>query len=747
MHILQKNYWLIFILALLAAGCSGKPTITATLTPEPSRTLPPPRVYTTQVPDAKAAARAYLDGWKASDYAAMYALLTKESQNSISQADFSQHYQDVAAEAAINGLDYEITSDDSNTSPASVNYRVTLHSSLVGDVQGETHMNLVMEEGQWGIKWDDTLVLADLSGGNYLKMDRSGYTPERGNIYDHNGNTLVAQDDVTAIGLRPDLVDPDQADKLYSALSRVTGIPVENLVRVADNALPGDYIPLGEVPTTYLDRRGSVLYNMSGVDLVPYNSRFYYSDGIAPHLIGYVGQIQAGEVLAYRLKGYLKDEMVGQSGLEAWGEQYLEGKRGGALYVNNADHQPIRKLAESPAETSQAITTTLDMDLQLAVQQSLQGFSGAAVVLERDTGRVLAMASSPEFDPNAFAPGNYNSYAELSQINSPTQPLYDRATQGQYPLGSVFKIVTMAAALQSGLYTPETTYDCGYVFNELPGFPRYDWTWEYFQEDGKTQPSGLLDLRGGLIRSCDPFFWHIGLDLYNRGLTKAVSDMARGFGLGSPTGLEGEEEMNGTVPDPASQVDAINLAIGQGDLQVTPLQVADFVAAVGNGGTLYRPQVIEEIAPPNGEASFTFKPEVRGTLPVSSENLKVIQEAMTGVVSSTKPRGTAYYVFNGLNIPVAGKTGTAQTGAGYKPHAWFVAYTNAQLPNKPDIAVAVVLENSGEGADFAAPVTRRIIEVYFRGRPGKLFPWEQTYYVEKTPEPEVTETPTPTPEP
>jgi penicillin-binding protein 2 len=744
---LKKQYWLYLILMLLAAGCSSTPTITITQTTEPTRTLPPPRVYTTQIPDAKAVARAYLDGWKASDYASMYTLLTKESQNSLSQADFIQHYQDVAAEAALNGVDYEISSDESGTSSANVKYKVTLHSSLVGDVQGETQMNLIMEQGQWRVKWDDTLVLADLSGGNYLKMDRAGYTPERANIYDRNGNTLVAQEDSTAIGLHPDLVDPDQADKLYSALSRVTGIPVENLTRVADNALPGDYIPLGEVPTSYLDRRGSVLYNMGGVDLVPYNSRFYYSDGIAPHLIGYVGQIQAGEVLAYRLKGYLKDEMVGQSGLEAWGEQYLEGKRGGALYVNNADHQPIRKLAESPAEPSQAITTTLDMDLQLAVQRSLEGFSGAAVVLERDTGRVLAMASSPEFDPNAFAPGNFNSYAELSQINSPTQPLYDRATQGQYPLGSVFKIVTMAAALQSGLYTPETTYDCGYVFNELPGFPRYDWTWEYFQEDGKTQPSGLLDLKGGLIRSCDPFFWHMGLDLFNRGLTKAVSDMARGFGLGSPTGIEGEEEMSGTVPDPATQVDAINLAIGQGDLQVTPLQVADFVAAVGNGGTLYRPQVIEKIAPPNGEASFTFKPVVRAMLPVSPENLKVIQDAMMGVVSSAKPRGTAYYVFNGLNIPVAGKTGTAQTGAGYKPHAWFVAYTNAQLPNKPDIAIAVVLENAGEGADFAAPVTRRIIEVYFRGQPGRLFPWEQTYYVEKTPEPEVTETPTPTPEP
>ena len=154
MQMMQKHYWLIFILVLLSTGCSGTATKTATLTPEPTRTLPAPRVYTTQIPDAKAAARAYLEGWKASDYAAMYALLTKESQKSISQADFSQHYQDVAAEAAINSLDYEIISDDSSTSTASVKYNVTLHSSLVGDVQGETHMDLAMEQGQWRIKWD-----------------------------------------------------------------------------------------------------------------------------------------------------------------------------------------------------------------------------------------------------------------------------------------------------------------------------------------------------------------------------------------------------------------------------------------------------------------------------------------------------------------------------------------------------------------------------------------------------------------
>ena len=143
-----KRLWFYIILALLAIGCSGSPTVNTQKTTEPTQTLPPPRVYTTRVPEADAAARAYLEGWKSGDYEAMYALLSKESKDSISQADFSQHYQDVAAEAALSGLDYEIISDKPGTASAGVNYKVTLHSSLAGDVQGETHMNLVLEEGR-----------------------------------------------------------------------------------------------------------------------------------------------------------------------------------------------------------------------------------------------------------------------------------------------------------------------------------------------------------------------------------------------------------------------------------------------------------------------------------------------------------------------------------------------------------------------------------------------------------------------
>lgn len=225
------------------------------------------------------------------------------------------------------------------------------------------------------------------------------------------------------------------------------------------------------------------------------------------------------------------------------------------------------------------------------------------------------------------------------------------------------------------------------------------------------------------MRSCNPFFWHIGLTLYSRGVENSVSEMARGFGLGQATGVVGLDEAQGQVVDPANAVDAVNSAIGQGDLLVTPLQTANFIAAIGNGGTLYRPQVIERIAPPDGDPEYEFKPEEIGTLPVSDSNLKVLQDAMVGVIRNEKPRGTAWHSFTGLDIPVAGKTGTAQSSQG-EPHAWFAGYTFAENGEQPDIAIAVVLDYAGEGSVYAAPIFRRIVELYFSGQSQRLYPWE-----------------------
>ncbi len=751
----MKLRFLFFAIAVaLLIGCKSS-TPVATPIPTPAETksstssLPTAQVETTSVPDPELLAKIYLDHWKAEEYPAMYALLTRVSQDAISEAGFTARYKGVANEAALSSWDYEVLSSLKNPESAQVGYRVILHSILVGDIERETKMNLSLENGQWRIQWDDSLILPELRGGNSLSMDYR--IPSRGNIYASDGRALVAQADAVAIGLDTSAVEPDQEEALLGEIYRLTGVHPDNLSGKIDAWRPfGYYLPVADISVEALGSREAVLKGYSGVILQPFRTRYYFDDGIAPHILGYMSLIQPDEVDEYRRLGYRIDERVGRDGLEYYAEKYLAGVRGGALYVVDPSKNILTKLADREPQAAQAVYTTIDYDLQLGLQRSnalSEDMLGAIVVLERDTGRVLAMLSSPGFNPNLFEPANYNYSYLINDLYAPTTPLLNRATQGQYPLGSVFKIVTMAAALQSGLYTKDSEYNCGYFFTELPGIEPHDWTYDHYLEDGKTQASGELTLTEGLMRSCNPWFWHIGLDFYNRGMYTAISDMARGFGLGSSTGIE-TGDLAGQIPDPTSQVDAINLAIAQGNTLITPLQVADFIAAVGNGGTLYTPHVIERIEPVVGDPTYVFTPTVRGTLPISPENLSIIQQAMVSVVMN--PRGTAYRTSAyGLNsfvtntgFPVAAKTGTAESGY-TEPHAWFAGYTFAGRENRPDIAVAVLVENGGEGSVVAAPIFRRVLEIYFLGSPQMRYPWESQIGVLATPTPEATETATP----
>lgn len=735
---MKMRLWSILLLLFVLTGCQGAPS-TEENTPLPlaSPTLPEPGVDSFQAPDVEAAARAYLDAWEAEDYPAMYRMLTALSKDAIDEEQFTARYRETAAESAMSEIETHVLSSLTQSRSAQVSYRVILRSALVGELQRDTTMNLTLEDRIWRVQWDDALILPELSGGNTLRMDYK--IPSRGNIYDINGSALVAQADATAIGLFPDQIDEDQADLLYSEVFRLTGIHPDSLDAMLEDFPSGAgwYLPLRAVSADLVQQRLNVLSGLSGLVMEPFRSRFYFDGGVAPHVVGYVSSIQAEEVEEYRRLGYRVDERVGQMGLEEWGEEYLSGVRGGALYVVDPEGLVVTKLAESSTEAAQSITTTIDKQLQLGVQRALDGFLGAAVVLEVDTGRVLAMASSPGFDPNMFEPTNLNSQPQIEALfDTNTIPLLNRATQGQYPLGSVFKIITMAAALESGLYTPETIYECGYDFTELQGLTLYDWTWEHFQDDGRTQPSGTLTLPEGLMRSCNPFFWHIGLDLYNQGMTNQISDMAKGFGLGSPTGFELFDE-EGQIPVPENPIDATNFAIGQGSTLVTPLQVAEFIAALGNGGTLYTPQVIESVAPPGGDPSLVFAPQARGELPISDATLQIVQDAMVSVIENR--RGTAWHVFPNFQYNIAGKTGTAQDTP-RDPHAWFAGYTFENREDITDIAVVVVVENIGEGSDYAAPIFKGIVELYFRGQ-RNAFPWESQPGVWKTPTPDVTETP------
>jgi len=724
------------LLTLLAASCQALPSLP--VNPNPATQTSGVSVFPgASVPDVKETARAYLDAWKAGDYPAMYQLLTSVSQSALDQEEFTAYYTSVAAEADLNAVDAEILSSLTNPDSAQVAYRVKLTSATVGEIRAETMMNLSLEKGGWRVQWDDTLILPQLKGGNYLAMDQEGYTPSRGNIYDRSGHALVAQADAIAIGLYPDRMEPTQEDELFGVLTELTGFSADTIrARYANFPQGADwYLPLGEVSTGEIANRMDQLSKLSGLALSSYKARYYVDGGVAPHILGFMGSIRPEQLEEYLKKGYRQDDRIGQSGLEAWGEPYLAGKRGGALYVFNAQGQRVTRLAEAQSSPAQAIYTTLERDFQLEVQEAIGSFRGAIVILERDTGRVLAMVSNPGFDLNAFEPVNFNSYTLQQALESQDRPLMNRATQGLYPPGSIFKTITMAAALESDYYTPQSTYQCGYIFTEIEGVQLYDWTYDYLQHDKVTTPSGLLTLPQGLIRSCNPWFYHIGVDFYNRDMLNAIPDMAREFGLGSPTGIGAVDEAAGQVPSPETIIDMTNLSIGQGDLLVTPLQVANFMAAIGNGGTLYQPQIIEKITSPGGKESYSFTPRVLRELPLTPETLSAIQEGLIGVVSSSRPFGTAFHIFTGLDVPVAGKTGTAT--AGYDmPHAWFAGYTMAEREDRPDIAIAVIAENIGEGSAYAAPIFRRLVEIYFRGQPGKLYPWESTLHVTQTPTPQ-----------
>jgi penicillin-binding protein 2 len=725
---MKKTPLILMMLIVVLSACNGGNGTVST--------LPLPEVGITSVPDPQIVAESYLKYWQDENYTAMYELLTGISHDAITIEDFEKTYQDTNFNLTLKNLDYAVMAVYKDTGSAQVQYSVTFHTNLLGEITRETTMYLSLENNTWRVQWDQALILPELHGGNKLSLTYD--IPARGNIYDSLGNALVAQTTAYSVGVMPEQIIEDQENALLDQLYKLIGISTENLRTMIYETYPA-YVAIGEATKADVDSH-SALIEFGGVVLREFTARYYYDGGIAPQAIGYVLSVGEEDLEEYRRNGYQGNEKIGADGVERWGEPYLAGEHGATLYVVDPNGQPVTRVAEKSPVASQSITTTIDRELQDKIQKSFGNYRGAAVVLERDTGRILAIVSAPGFDPNLFEPTNYNNGLLADVLNDPELPLFNRATQGVYPLGSVFKIITMTAALESGAFTVDSEYDCQYYFTELDGFIGEDWTLakEY-------PPSGILDLKEGLMRSCNPYFYHIGYYLYEGlGYTGDVADMARGFGLGSPTGIEELTEDPGSIPDATSAREAVQMAIGQGAMLVTPLQVARFIAAVGNGGTLYRPQMIERITNSQGGDTFVFTPDPQTTLPIKPETLQAIQEAM-GMVINHK-RGTAYYVLANLPYKLAGKTGTATTPTGGgNSHAWFAGYTDENRENQPDISVVVLLENAGEGSEMAAPLFRRIVQLYFSDNKnsGGRMPWEASPYVIASPTPLVTDTPTP----
>ena len=728
---------LILLAVLVLTACSNAPsTLTGVPAGTPTPSLKDPVVNVTPAPDVETDAKAFLDNWVNIQFPAMYAQLTNLSKDAWLEADFVNRLREVNAILTLKQMSYQIKqSFVKNPSEAQVAYKVTYDTVLVGELTRDTVMNLTLQDGSWKVAWDETLILPELGNDNQLRMEIT--TPTRGNIYDKTGDVLVSETEAVAIGIIPERLASGTKKSVNNTLGKVLDRSGDAISKMYENAGTNWYVGIGDSAMEDMQGQYNNLQNM-GVQLAPYTGRYYWWSS-ASHVTGYVQPIPAEQALDYEQKGYKVDERVGISGLELWGQDYLSGQRGASLYVVDGSGNIVSRLGNREAKASASIYTTLDARLQYMTMLAMRGggvkpITGAAIVMERDTGKLLAMVSAPNFNPNVFNPNNANYGSNLYEfaVTDPRVPQLNRATKGQYPLGSVFKIITMAAALESKVFTPESTYDCQHTYTELQGYTLYDWT--YAHED---PPSGLLTLPEGLMRSCNPWFYHIGYTMYNLRYTEEIAKMARAFGLGEKTGIEGVEEVAGDMPAPASIDEAVQLAIGQGKMLVTPLQVVRFIAALGNGGTLYKPQIIDRVTDLDNKPVVTFKPEAQGTLPISDATAKVIRDAMYEVVNNE--RGTAYYAFRRLGVPVYGKTGTAQTSL-QEPHAWFAAYTDAKNGEKPDIAVVVVVENGGEGSEVAAPIVRRILEDYFNGQPNWRYPWESAIYIDREP------TPTPGPE-
>jgi len=720
----------ILLIVLLLMSCSSPPI---TQSPDYPTTRPTdqPTAQSFDQPTAPdATAAAFLEAWESGDYGAMYARLSPASQAVIDAESFTQRYQNALTNATVLTVATRLQSALQENDRAYAAYEVTLDTALVGALVTDTVMSLSLHEGQWWVDWDAGLIWPQLAGGHYFRMD---YTvPVRANIYDRAGLGLATEGTIVTIGVIPGQIEDENA--LLGALALVTGLSPDE-IRARYAASPADWrVPIADIPAEVSVDHNDLLSSIPGIYRDEKAGRIYPHGSIAPHVVGWVAPVPAEQLDAYRAQGYRGDEWVGVSGLEAWGEETLAGLHGGALNIVTAAGERVVTVAERQAAPSRAIYTTLDRDLQKQVQQILGGRKGAIVVLDAHTGAVLALTSGPGFDSNTFV-GPAGAGGRSQILADPGRPLFNRATQGTYPSASVFKIVTISAALEEAGMDPEHTifYCPGYWEGLGPASRKGCW-----KEDGH----GDISLKDGLTASCDVVFYAVGQTLDGVG-QDVLPRFGRGFGFGEKTGLEGVLEEGGLMPDPDWKAnvigenwwvgDTINIAIGQGYLLVTPLQVARMIAAVGNGGTLYRPYVIQRIGPAGeGMPEQVTQPEAVGTLPVSAPHLAAIQEALLGV--TPKSIGTAPHRFAGLSIPVAGKTGTAEVGGpDTEPHSWFAAYAPA---DNPEIAIVVLAENAGEGSTVAAPLTRQVVEAYYGLPLSPLPPQAEEDYVPPTPTPQ-----------
>ena len=700
---MKTHPWRILtLLVLLLAGCTPSPTPTIAV-PTPT---PTPMPVTSP---AHKTATAYLDAWASRDYEAMYDLCSAASRTSTSVGEFLRIYEQVESESTLIAVRPTLRAVLQQGPRARATFTVEFETSFVGTFQAENELPLAWDGKQWAVDWSKKVILPELAGDNFLNMQSR--TPERANIYDVQGKGLAVKGDLVTVGVVPNEIEDEPA--LLSRLTVVLGIPQTEIRNKYEGQPSNWFIPIADISVEDSRKHYEFLSKAKGITLRPKSVRVYPAPVVAPHIIGFLGNVPAEEVEDWQSRGYTGDELVGRTGMEAWGEPYLAGQRGGVLTVITPEGQVVTTLAEKQAIPARSVYLSFEHAFQGQVEALLGERKGAVVVMDVRNGRVLALATWPRFDPNVFAEG-IDPVAWSALANDPARPQINRAIQGQYPPGSTFKIVTMGTIMERGGVQPTQTYTCPGSWNKL-GWPMTCWL---------KSGHGTIDLVTALTASCNVTFYQVGYDLSYIDID-ALPSYARSFGLGEPTGLgqttggdwDPLGEASGLVPDGDwkrrvydegwSSGDTVNLSVGQSFLLVTPLQMGRMIAAVANGGTLYRPQIVSKVASAGDQPEIAFPPERVGRLPITEATLNAIRKGLEGVTTST--RGTATHRFIDFPYPVAGKTGTAQN-EGELPHAWFIGYLPA---DNPEIAIVAMIENSGEGSTHAAPLFRQVAAAYY----------------------------------
>ncbi|HET9049019.1 MAG TPA: penicillin-binding protein 2 [Chiayiivirga sp.] len=552
--------------------------------------------------------------------------------------------------------------------------------------------------------------------------------PARGLILDRNGRLLA--DNIPAYRL--DVVREDVGD-LQAMLTRLREVidlsddEAEAFLATAKARRRFQSVTVklrlteAEVARFAVDR-----HRFPGVEVVPYlNRRYPYGDLFA-HVIGYVGRIDAADMEKLDPSAYSGTTHIGKTGIERVYESRLHGTVGHEQVEVNAEGRVLRVLGHSAAHAGQDLFLTIDADLQQAVVEAFEGQPGAAVALDPATGEVLALVSLPSYDPNPFVGGiSRPAYAAL--LDAPSRPLFNRVLQGGYEPGSTLKPFVALAGLEAGIRTPRDTIVSTGAFR-LPGHER-----EY--RDWRRGGHGVVDLTQAIAQSVNTYFYQLALDL---GIDRLGAYLS-GFGFGEPTGIDLQGEASGILPSTAwkranrNEVwypgETVIAGIGQGFWVVTPLQLAQATAMLGNGGHRIRPHLLRASQsgfdqPPVPEPSAPMDPKVLA----SPANLAAVTEAMVAVLHGPTGSARAVMAQFDLGYLVAGKTGTAQRvtrrteqslnvnalPVSLRHNALFIAFAPAEQPR---IAVAVVVEHGGSGSEAAAPIALRIIDAWLGKKP------------------------------